>query len=294
MKRTISVLLVALLAVVYAVPAYGWGQEGHRIIAKIAYDHMTRKARKAVDRILGVTVNGDRLSVSESMIYWANWPDEIKSDTIYPQSIKDGWHFQDFDGGMSDSAVVAALTDYPKEGGNLFRALDSLVREIENGKWRMENGPSEMENGKWRMENGKWNTHTLRFVVHLSGDRYCPMHMAHMDDKGGNAVKMKWFGGNTNLHAVWDTKLIDSQGYSYTEYAQMLERTYGWKKKEIEKMSDAELLLLTYHKTDDIYRYQDTWDGNAYHYIYRWHQPMEEQLYIAGIRLAKLLNEIFK
>lgn len=280
MKRTISVLLVALLAVVYAVPAYGWGQEGHRIIAKIAYDHMTRKARKAVDRILGVTVNGDRLSVSESMIYWANWPDEIKSDTIYPQSIKDGWHFQDFDGGMSDSAVVAALTDYPKEGGSLFRALDSLVREIENGKWRM--------------ENGKWNTHTLRFVVHLSGDRYCPMHMAHMDDKGGNAVKMKWFGGNTNLHAVWDTKLIDSQGYSYTEYAQMLERTYGWKKKEIEKMSDAELLLLTYHKTDDIYRYQDTWDGNAYHYIYRWHQPMEEQLYIAGIRLAKLLNEIFK
>lgn len=280
MKRTISVLLVALLAVVYAVPAYGWGQEGHRIIAKIAYDHMTRKARKAVDRILGVTVNGDRLSVSESMIYWANWPDEIKSDTIYPQSIKDGWHFQDFDGGMSDSAVVAALTDYPKEGGNLFRALDSLVREIENGKWRM--------------ENGKWNTHTLRFVVHLSGDRYCPMHMAHMDDKGGNAVKMKWFGGNTNLHAVWDTKLIDSQGYSYTEYAQMLERTYVWKKKEIEKMSDAELLLLTYHKTDDIYRYQDTWDGNAYHYIYRWHQPMEEQLYIAGIRLAKLLNEIFK
>lgn len=285
MKRTISVLLVALLAVVYAVPAYGWGQEGHRIIAKIAYDHMTRKARKAVDRILGVTVNGDRLSVSESMIYWANWPDEIKSDTIYPQSIKDGWHFQDLDAGMSDSAVVAALTDYPKEGGNLFKALDSLVTVLRTDRKQT---ASLTEYRLIQIE------HTLRFVVHLSGDRYCPMHMAHMDDKGGNAVKMKWFGGNTNLHAVWDTKLIDSQGYSYTEYAQMLERTYGWKRKEIEKMSDADLLLLTYHKTDDIYRYQDTWDGNAYHYIYRWHQPMEEQLYIAGIRLAKLLNEIFK
>ena len=37
-----------------------------------------------------------------------------------------------------------------------------------------------------------------------------------------------------------------------------------------------------------------TWDGNTYHYIYRWRTEMEEQLYIAGIRLAKLLNEIYK
>ena len=131
MKRTISVLLVALLAVVYAVPAYGWGQEGHRIIAKIAYDHLNRKARKAVDRIMARgeerEARGERRELKEGIIYWANWPDEIKSDTIYPQSIKDGWHFQDLDAGMSDSAVVAALTDYPKEGGNLFKALDSLV-----------------------------------------------------------------------------------------------------------------------------------------------------------------------
>ena len=132
----------------------------------------------------------------------------------------------------------------------------------------------------------------MRFIVHLSGDRYCPMHMAHMDDKGGNAVKMKWFGRETNLHSVWDSKLIDSQGYSYTEYAQKLEREYAHKQREIEQATDAELLLMSYHVTEEIYRYQQTWDGNAYHYIYRWRQPMEYQLYVAGIRLAKLLNGI--
>ena len=266
MKRFIFLSFVSAWMSMYCLPAFGWGQEGHRIIAKIAYDNLDKKAKKAVDQILG----------EGGIVYWSNWPDEIKSDTIYPQSISDGWHYPDFAGNMSDSLVADALIHYPAEGGNLYRALDSLVREMENGKLKIENCE-----------------HTLRFIVHLSGDRYCPMHMAHMDDKGGNAVKMKWFGRETNLHSVWDTKLIESQGYSYTEYAEKLEHEYANKKKEIEKATDTELLLMSYHVTEDIYRYQESWDGNTYHYIYRWRQPMEWQLYVAGIRLAKLLNSIF-
>ena len=136
--------------------------------------------------------------------------------------------------------------------------------------------------------------HILRFIIHLNGDRYCPMHMAHMDDRGGNDVKMKWFGRDTNLHTVWDTKLIESQGYSYTEYAEMLQDTYKDIKRRIEQMSDEQLLIESYHMTEAIYQYQEIWDGNTYHYIYTWRQPMERQLYIAGIRLAQLLNKIYK
>ena len=269
MKRTISIFLILLCACAYSLPMFGWGQEGHRIIAKIAYDNLNKKARKQMDKIMG----------DHGMIYWANWPDEIKSDTIYPQSIKDGWHYQDFNGGMSDSLVADALIYYPSEGGNLYRALDSLVNRIQNTD---------------RFTDRAQTEHVLRFIVHLSGDRYCPMHMAHMDDKGGNAVKMKWFGRETNLHSVWDTKLIESQGYSYTEYADKLEREYKHKKREIEQATDTELLLMSYHVTESIYAYQETWDGNTYHYIYHWRQPMEYQLYVAGIRLAQLLNSIYK
>ena len=258
MRRTLLILLCVACACMHTTPAWSWGQKGHRIIAKIAYDNLSCKARKAVDKTLG----------EKGAIYWANWPDEIKSDTIYPMSYD--WHFQDFDGGLSDSVVADALVHYPKEGGNLFRALDSLIAEKEKG------------------------VHTLRFIIHLSGDRYCPMHTAHMDDRGGNDVKMQWFRENTRLHTVWDERLIESQGYSYSEYAEELEIEYSARKKEILGMSDTELLLHNYHLTEAIYAYQQTWDGNTYHYIYRWRQPMEEQLYIAGIRLAKLLNEIYK
>ena len=261
MKRFLQLFIVCACLSVYSLPALSWGQKGHRVIAKIAYDNLNRKAKKAVDKTLG----------KGGIVYWANWPDEIKSDTIYPTSYD--WHFQDFDGGLSDSIVADALIHYPAEGGNMFRALDSLVAVL---------------------KAGKGDAHTLRFVVHLSGDRYCPMHMAHMDDKGGNTVKMKWFGENTRLHTVWDTKLIESQGYSYTEYAEKLELEYGWAKKYINAQTDATLMLDTYHLTSDIYEYQTTWDGNTYHYIYRWHTEMEQQLLIAGIRLAQLLNEIYR
>lgn len=263
MKRTFLLVILCLCAFAHSLPALAWGQEGHRIIAQIAYDHLTKKARKQIDASMG----------RRGIIYWANWPDEIKSDTIYPQSIRDGWHYQDFAGGMSDSLVADALVHYPAEGGNLFRALDSITEVL---------------------KAGKGDEHTLRFIIHLSGDRYCPMHIAHLDDKGGNAVKMKWFNQNTNLHSVWDTKIIDSQGYSYTEYAQMIEDTYGSARTRIEQSTDEELLLRTYHLTEAIYAYQQSWDGNTYHYIYRWHQACEEQLFIAGIRLAKVLNAIYK
>ncbi len=268
MKKHILYVLVCLIGMsMYSLPAFSWGQEGHRIIAKVAYDNLKPKARKAVDKILG----------KRGAIYWANWADEIKSDNIYPQSISEGWHYQDLPAGLPDSAVMAFVSNSPKEGGKLFFVHDSLCYNMAAEKIYSTN-----------------SEHTLRFIVHLSGDLYCPVHMGRMEDKGANLIKMKWFGRETNLHAVWDTKLIESQGYSYTEYAQMLEDTYGPTKREIEQRSEAQLLLDNYHFIEAIYAYQQVWDGNTYHYIYTWREEMEQQLYIAGIRLAKLLNEMFQ
>ena len=245
---------------VIAFNALAWGPKGHRIVAQVAYDHLDNKARKHVDAVLG----------KHGMIYLSTWPDEIKSDTIYPQS--HDWHYQDLDGGLSDEQVVATLTQYPQVGGNLFRALDSLALLL---------------------EHQPTNHDALAFYVHLVADRYCPMHVAHLDDKGGNAVRMKWFGQNTNLHSVWDSKLVENKGFSYTEYATYLHDVYGHKTHEILRMTPAQTILHTYHLTSALYEYQATWSGNAYHYAYRWASAMEYQLYMAGVKLAQSLNAIF-
>ena len=260
MMHKIKTLLLIAMALSPTGSLLAWGATGHRIVAQIAYDNLNCRTRHKVDRILG----------EKGIVYWSTWADNIKSDTIYPTSYD--WHYQDFDPGMSDSAVVATLTHYPTVGGNLFRAMDSLVallREHPN------------------------DTDALKFVVHLMGDRFCPMHTAHLDDLGGNRVPVDWFREKRNLHWVWDEGIINAVGYSYTEYAEYIEHRYHDQKRAIRRMTWEELLLHNYHFTESIYEYQEGWNGNAYVYTYHFAPSMEWQLYAAGIRLAMLLNELY-
>lgn len=258
MKR----LTIIFLSLVLLSPSLlAWGPKGHRIVAQVAYDLLSNKARKQVDAVLG----------THGMVYLSTWPDEIKSDTIYPTSFT--CHYQDLAGDMSDEAVVATLTNYPEEGGDLWMAIDSLKTVLKSNK---------------KCHDG------LVFFVHLYADRFCPMHVAHLDDQGGNKVKMKWFGQNTNLHSVWDSKILESKGFSYSEYAAYLHDVYSSQLKEIQKLTVEQTLLHTYHLTSDIYAYHTTWSGNAYHYTYHWTAPMEYQLYLAGVHLALQLNAIYK
>ena len=87
MKRLLTFCFMLMAIVPSMHHLYAWGQKGHRIVAQVAYDNLTNKARKQVDAVLG----------KQGMIYLSTWPDEIKSDTIYPTSFT--CHYQDLDGG---------------------------------------------------------------------------------------------------------------------------------------------------------------------------------------------------
>ena len=260
------ILTLTYLLFVSVAPLFAWGQTGHRVIADIAYNSLTDKASAAVDSLLG----------RKGMVWWANWADQIKSDTIYPDSYD--WHFQDLAPNLSDSAVISTLHCYPQHGGRLWQTLDSLRSLLADTI----------------KPQGQNHIDALKFFIHLVGDAYCPMHIAHEDDLGGNRVKMKWFYTPTNLHRVWDENLIDSRGFSYSEYAEHLVARYSSELEEIEKAPFDSLLLQTYQLTQDIYDYQNLNDENTYHYIYRWHEACEKQLYKAGVRLAKWLNIFYK
>lgn len=246
MKKSKKFLLLTLLTLsftLYTVDIKAWGLTGHRVVAEVAYMHLTKKAHKKVDQVLG----------KNGMVYWAKWADEIKSDTIYPGS--DVWHYQD-----------------DPVGGELFVKYDSLVSVL------IQN-PSD--------------TDALKFVVHLTGDRYNPAHLAKTEDAGMNKIKVKWFGRQTNMHKVWDECIVDEEGYSYTEYAQMLENIYGDQRTELEKITLEEATAQTQQLTQRIYEFQEQWDGNAYRYFYEWRDDVRFQLYAAGIRLAQVINSIY-
>ncbi|MDP4239022.1 MAG: S1/P1 nuclease [Bacteroidota bacterium] len=233
---------------------------GHRIIADIAYNNLTNSAKGKVDKVLG----------KRGMVYEATWADEVRSDNRYAYSYQ--WHFQDLDDNMT-SADLKKLWDNPTaEGQHLFFAIDSMIV---------------------RLKKDKNDTEALKFLVHFVGDLHQPMHLGRKDDKGGNKVDFNWFGRKTNLHAVWDGALIDSEKMSYSEFSRYLQDKYEPRKAEFKKYGLLQSIEASYAVRESIYRY-DTTDTSNYHYVYFFADKRDEMLYRGGIQLANILNTIYK
>jgi hypothetical protein len=95
-----------------------------------------------------------------------------------------------------------------------------------------------------------------------------------------------------NLHAVWDSGIIEEEQLSYTEYAQMLD---FFSKEEIEKLQSAG--VMQWVEESKSYRPQvyDIGDDKvvSWKYIYNHKHILDRRLKEAGIRLAGVLNEIY-
>ena len=63
----------------------------------------------------------------------------------------------------------------------------------------------------------------LCFLAHFVTDLHQPLHVGRADDRGGNSVKVNFFGEIKELHSVWDRGLIASQGLSFTEFKAFLD-----------------------------------------------------------------------
>lgn len=251
-------ILLFLFLVNLSLTALAFGPVGHQIVADIAYHNLKWSTRKKADKLLG----------KRGIIYTSSWADEIKSDSRYDFSYN--WHFQNLRADMSREEL-RHLYDHPKlEGEFLFYALDSLSQHLKANKNDAE---------------------ALKFIVHLVGDMHQPMHMGRLEDRGGNDILIKWFGREIRLHQLWDTQMLESNQFSYSEYSQYLQDKYQKQKKDFKKESLFDSIWTTYLLQLELYDY-DYEDLNAYKYIYRFSDDIDQQLYRAGIQLARLLNSI--
>ena len=125
------------------------------------------------------------------------------------------------------------------------------------------------------------------------GDVHQPLHVGLAEDRGGNTVRVKWFKVESNLHTIWDESIIDFQQLSYTEYSTFLNHYTKDDKKEIAKGT-----FLDWAKESQEYRsvvYETGASENlSYEYQFKAKPVVEERLRKAGLRLATVLNAIFK
>ncbi|KAI4332161.1 hypothetical protein L6164_017091 [Bauhinia variegata] len=286
MVRNIGRLLVLLLLM----PAVlGWGREGHYATCKIAEGYLSKDAVAALKELLPESADGNLASL-------CSWPDDMRTNPQYRWAII--LHFADtpdykcnYDycrdchdsNGNKDACVTGAIYNYTTQ-------LRSAIVDTKS--------------------KSKYNlTEALLFLSHFLGDVHQPLHEGFVGDRGGNSIILRWYAEQTNLHFVWDNKIIESA----------MEKFYS---NNLEVMIQAIQRNITNIWSDD----RTYWEHCAHNYIacpnryasesiklackyaYKNATPgstlgddyflsrlpiVEKRLAQGGVRLAAILNRIF-
>lgn len=263
-KLRIVALLFALFFLGLQQQVYAWGMTGHRVIAEIAETHLSKKAKKNIEKIIG----------KQKIAYWSNWADFIKSDPDPVLSKTGSWHFVNSEANLSFEDFEVALETSPEN--NLYKSYLRIKKESKD--------PKELSLLQQQQN--------LYYLIHLFADAHQPMHVSRATDQGGNKIEVSFFGRKTNIHRVWDSDLVENEKYSFIEYAQVLDIL---PKRHYAKYacSFEQALYESHELANNIYE-NVAYNANlSYKYIYDYKYIMEECLLKAGIRLANELNEIY-
>lgn len=258
MRIIVSVFTVAFM-LLSSNQAFALGKTGHRVVGEIAQRNLTPEAQAGVEAILG----------KEQLWEASYYPDEMRSspDPFWRYQ-SPPMHYVNF----NDGETYADSEKNPK--GDAYVAVIGFIETLKNDSATLAEKQL-----------------ALRFLTHLAGDLHQPMHAGRAADRGGNLIKVKWFGEETNLHSVWDTYLIDNQQLSYTEWVDLLDRATPETIAEYQKATPMDWINEIAAFREDVY---NVGDGNfSYQYIYDYTPIVKQLLQKGGYRLAGILNEVF-
>ncbi|WP_394750420.1 S1/P1 nuclease [Spongiimicrobium salis] len=235
-----------------------WSKTGHRTVGEVAQQHLKGRAKRAIKKILK----------GESLALVSTFADEIKADRSY--SHFSPWHYVNFPADKKYTDVS------PSPKGDLITGIRKCIAIIKD------KNSSDADKNFY-----------LKMLVHLVGDLHQPLHAGQAEDKGGNDIQLQWFGEGTNLHRLWDSNLINSFGMGYTELAKNLPPV---KKRERKKIQSGSILTWVQESkllANELYKSVEIGEEVGYQYSYKYTDLVRSQLQKGGLRLAKILNDLF-
>lgn len=259
MKRTSIYKFSILILLVCAVNStYAWGPKGHRAVGEIAQRNLKPSVKRKIAKLLN----------HESIAIVSTFPDDIKSDRQYSKFFS--WHFLNITEGESYAEA------HKNPDGDLITGIAYCKQVIKDPKASDED-----------------KRFYLKFLIHMIGDMHQPLHLGRFEDKGGNDIKVTWHRKKTNLHSLWDSKMIESFGLSFTELVDEMPKLTRKERKAIQQGDLLDWVEDIRVETDRIYANAKDGDDLGYEYSYYNVDVARIQIQHGGLRLAKVLNELF-
>ena len=268
--RRITITAILLISMFVNFTASAWGPTGHDVVAAIAEQHLTPKAKKKINDLLD----------GKSIVYYSSCMDNIQNSPYweYGYNKTSTWHYANVDKGHTYETMEK------NKDGDVVNSLEMLTKQMKENYTEL---------------TDSMKVDYLKMIVHLVGDLHCPMHAGRLSDRGGNGTKVRWFGQNTNLHSVWDSKIVASaRNWSYSEWVEHLDRTSKEYKKNVMSGTYQDWFKQTVANAASIYEYVENLGQEnpnlSYQFVYDFSPMLEESMLNGGYRLAQVLNEIFK
>ena len=169
----LSAAVTAGAFVLFPAPAAAWGEDGHWIVCELAYQQLGDEAQAEVDRLVALHPDADTFAEG------CHWPDRPRR--------RPSEHYVNYDRSVVDVGPGTEPTNDP----NVVTAIiEDAVRLADSDLPDRERADA------------------LFFLGHWVGDVHQPMHVSFADDRGGNQVDKRGTCRAGNLHAVWDTCIV--------------------------------------------------------------------------------------
>lgn len=249
-------IVSALACALFVSNAFAWGEEGHAVIAELAIAKLTPNAKVETDRLLALEPGATLAAV-------ASWADEHRG------RVTSSWHYVNFPRDVP--CVYHPERDCPS--GNC------VVAAIEKQLSILLSNATDVD-----------RLRALKYLVHFMGDVHQPLHAGYSDDKGGNTYQVRDAGRGTNLHALWDSKLIRNTGEDVTALStRLLASPVPPAAADLSPARAAE-------ESCQIVRADGFYSGREVSAVYylKFTPVMEDRLALAGARLAGALNAALK
>jgi len=269
---------LAVVLVLVLVPCvWGWGAVGHAAICNTAWELMNDAAKKA---------SYNYLPSNETIVDVASLADE------YAETAAGKWsahlHYVNMNKGQVEFEMGVDCTN-----GCVVSAIMNNTEILVNDTFlaALVEEPNPFE-----------------FLIHFVGDVHQPLHVGWGYDAGGNEVPVYFLGKKTELHAVWDTGIIEEYNDNWSAWSQVLLDDIHQNESLIDyytqSMNASEWADESFaYVRNDVYNFypgdnsSDTRSGadpDLGEDYYKHNLPIvTERLIAASIRLAALLNQIF-
>lgn len=267
-------LVLAVVAVV--VPTVlGWGAVGHAAICNTAWELMNDAARKAAYNYI---------PSNDTMTDVASLADE------YAETAAGKWsahlHYVNMNAGQTEFEMGVDCTN-----GCVVSAILNDTAVLMNSDF---------------LASLVEEPNAFEFLIHFVGDVHQPLHVGWGYDEGGNEVDVYFMGKKTELHAVWDTGIIEYYNDDWYDWSQDLLSDirnnaslipYYTQSMNASEWADESF----FYVRTDVYNFYPSGnvstrksDPDLGEDYYKANLPIVfERLTAASIRLATLLNTIF-